>query len=108
MRKTLHRVGVAVAALACAAVLLRAAWVASHAERGWEIFCDRLVAGLPPIFADHQSSDDRVWFRPKQHLLDLADRLGTDPNATANQCMGMAWRLPAPWGRHRIRRSWDG
>lgn len=90
--------GLAATCAVAAFVIVRANVVAANCPDGWEILRDRLVAGLPPILADHQSSGDRFWFRPKQQLLDPADRLGNNPNATADQCMGMAWALAGGMG----------
>ena len=42
-----NRIGVALIAAIAAAVLIRAALVASHTEGGWEILGDHLRAGLP-------------------------------------------------------------
>ena len=90
MRKTLHRVGVAVAALACAAVLLRATWVASHTEGGWEILGDHLRAGLPRALRGSGQAFDERGLRKSEWLWEQANRVEADPKAIAADFMGAA------------------
>jgi hypothetical protein len=88
----------AIAGITAVAIVIRAAFVASRVPDGWEILRERLVAGLPPVFADKQSSENRVWFHAKERLLDEADRVEKNSNATADECMGIAWALSGAMG----------
>jgi hypothetical protein len=83
---------VAVTVLA-AAVLFRAIRVCSQTEGGWKILRDHVFAGLPPIFSRAESSDQTILINRWQRLLNVADRLAVDSNATASDCMGIAWLL---------------
>jgi hypothetical protein len=81
-----------------AGIVLRAGWVAAHVDGGWDILRDRLVAGLPPVFANKESSENRVWYQAKQRLLDEADRVEKNSSSTADECMGIAWALAGAMG----------
>ena len=79
-------------------VVVRAFVVAAKYPGGWDILRDRLVAGLPPVLADKQSSENRVWYQAKQRLLDEADRVEKNSSSTADDCMGIAWALAGAMG----------
>ncbi len=55
--------------------IVRAFVVAAKYPGGWDILRDRLVAGLPPILANKESAENRVWYQAKQRLLDEAVRV---------------------------------
>ena len=93
MRKTFHRVGVAVMALTCATLLLRAASVTSHTEGGWEILGNHLRAGLPRPFRGVNQDFDDYGIAKSQWLWKQADRLEADPKSTATDFIGVALSL---------------
>jgi hypothetical protein len=88
----------AIVGVAAVVIVIRATLVASHTPGGWEILRDRLVAGLPPVLADKESAESRVWYQAKQRLLDEADRVEKNSSSTADECMGIAWALAGAMG----------
>ena len=93
-----NRIGFALVAAVAATVVVRACVVAAKYPGGWEILRERLVAGLPPVLADKESAENRVWYQVKQRLLDEADRIEKNSNSTADECMGIAWALAGAMG----------
>jgi hypothetical protein len=88
-----NRIGWALAAAVAAAILVRAAVVASHTEGGWEILGDHLRAGLPrPLRGVNHDFDD-YGVAKSQWLWKQADRLEADPKSTAADLMGAALSL---------------
>ena len=94
----LGRLGVTITGIVAAVVVVRACVVAAKYPGGWDILRDRLVAGLPPILANKESAENRVWYQAKQRLLDEAVRVETSSDSTADECMGIAWALAGAMG----------
>jgi hypothetical protein len=70
---------------------VRTWWVCSHTEGGWEILRDHLAAGLPPIVPVHPDGDEHPIEHAAHWMLAQCDRIASDPNSTAADCMGAAF-----------------
>ncbi|HZZ30237.1 MAG TPA: hypothetical protein VFE46_19720 [Pirellulales bacterium] len=92
MNRTARWIGSIALVVLAGTVLYRGAITAARTEGGWNILGEQLVAGLPHLFAGQQSSD-QIWYRAKQRLMDAATQMAAEPQATAADCMGMAWLL---------------
>jgi hypothetical protein len=103
-----------------AIVFVRAYQVCSRTPDGWQLMREGMFAGLPPWFS--KAPDWQSWDRARLELIERARAIESDPNATAEDCMGMAWLLlgnefrfqPSPtmagrmaWGCSLPNLSWD-
>lgn len=73
-----------------AVVFGRAAWVASHADGGWEILREHLVSGVPPALHFWNYRDDQPQVRESKWVFEQAEKVANDPKSTAADLMGAA------------------
>src|SRR3954469_12806163 len=87
LRRAILIAFIAIAAI----VLVRAYQVCSSTPEGWQLMRASLQADLPPWFS--KPLDPDTWNGARLELMKRAEAVVSDPNATAEDCMGMALLL---------------
>ena len=77
-------------ALVAAAIIVRAVWIAGRIHGGWQIIGNHFVAGLPLLVRNSNPDGENPGVLNSSWLLEQADRMQADPNASAVECMGAA------------------